>query len=463
MNIEQNDPTVIISPFRQEVYVFDPNQETGVRVDSEISTRVNLYQHADILGEFAARGAGKYKASEIARAVGIEPSSLTIDKALFLAKLLPEYIAYDRGFEVLKDFSIAMALEQTGDAAFVRTKQKAQSDQNRKRAAEAREKRITSKKDRLDQLVAEAVYTAEEIERMDVDKISLNDYDSVRFTIDDRSDYLIPLTDSEDIICARIFIELAGQEKPRLDYFGADGTAQRIWDAMPLEERTIFSDNYRSLAPKAFIYMYSSIAKQLGRNRAFHEPNTYLSDDEQTISSKPMRHVSNISLLTEEPLDGSFTEVAINRYDKSELPKDRRNQWTSDIAERKNLITELRSMGVYIDSQIKPIQQKARLQYSPESQIAMKAPLTELITSVLSGDTEILTQPQAMEIIHAANNARYYRVLEGLGAGLVEPVSLDVVVDKLNEACKTGLGDSYHGFATHNRTIGRATIKRLRR
>ncbi len=464
MSIKENNPTILVAPSRQEVQIFDPDQEDGVRIAGEFGLKTNLHQYATILGELATRGVGTYTGSEIAKASGLDSKTLSGKRGKILTSMLPEYVLYDKGFQVLQDFSIAVAPEQPGDVAVIAAKKRAARAKRRQEKLEAREQHITSLKDRLNELVAEATYTDEDVERLNEGKTNLYNFDSVRFTVTDQGeDYVVPLMEPEDIVTARIFMELASSDSSELDTYSYDGMAQRIWDAMPHEERTVFANTYRSQVPGVFMRMFTAIATQLGHNRAFNDPNEKVARRERAFTTRPMRHVENVLLLTEQPADDGYTEFAVDRYNRSNFPEDRHKQWMDDKNERRSVVMELRSLGVHVAEQIRPIAKKAQLQYTPESQIELKPSMAETITGILSGELEQLTQPQAMEIIHAANNARLYRAIETIGARLEEPVSLDHAVEKLNEAAQTGLGDSYHGFATRNHTIGRATVKRLHR
>lgn len=464
MSIKENNPTILVAPSRQEVQIFDPDQEDSLRIAGEFGLKTNLHQYANILGALATRGVGTYTGTEIAQAVGLDPRTMSGKRGKLLTSMLPEYVLYDKGFQVLQDFSIAVAPEQPGDAAVIAAKKRAASAKRHQEKLEAREQHLTSLKDRLDELVAEATYTDEDIERLDEGKTNLYDFDSLRFTVtDQQEDYVIPLMEPEDIVTARIFMELATSDSSELDIYSYDGMAQRIWDAMPHEERTVFANTHRSQVPGTFMRMFTTIATQLGHNRAFNSPNDKVARRERAFTTRSMRPVEGILLLSEQPTDEAYTEFAVERYNRSNFAEDRHKQWMDDKNERRSVAMELRSLGVHVAEQIRPIAKKAQLQYTPESQIELKSSMAETIEGILAGKLEQLTQPQAMEIIHAANNARLYRAIENIGARLEESVSLDYAVEKLNEAAQTGLGDSYHGFATRNRTIGRATVKRLHR
>ena len=463
MSIKENNPTILVAPSRQEVQIFDPSQEDGVRIEGEFGLKTDLHRYADILGVLATRGVGTYTGSEIAQASGFDSKSMSGQRAKVLTALLPEHIVYDRGFQVLQDFSVAVAPEQPGDAAVIRAKKQAASAQRRKEKLEAREQHISSLKEQLDQLVAETTYSPEDIEKFDADKTNLYDFDSVRITVDGRMDYVIPLIDAEDIVCARILMELAKSDDSKLDIFSYDGKAQNIWEAMPNEERSLFANTYRKEAPGTFMKMFTAISMQLTHESAFRDPSGKAHRGDERYTTQAMRRIDNVTLLTEEPTDDEHIEYAVKRYDKSNFPEARHRQWMDDKNKRKDLVRELHSMGVWVAEQVKPIREKNRLQYAPESQIELKQSSADMIQSILTGGLEQLTQPQAMEIIHTANNARLYRAIENIGARLEEPMSLDRAVEKLNQAAQTGLGGSYHGFAIRDHTIGRATVKRLHR
>lgn len=463
MSIKENNPTILIAPSRQEVQIFDPSQEDGVRVEGEFGPKTDLSRYADILGVLATRGVGTYTGSEIAQASGFDSKSMSGQSAKVLTTLFPEYIVYDKGLQVLQDFSIAVAPEQPGDAAIIRAKKQAASAQRRQEKLEAREQHVSSLRGRLDQLVAEATYSPEDIEKFDADKTNLYDFDSVQVTVDGRVDYVVPLIDPEDIVCARVLMELAKSDDSELDIFSYDGKAQNIWETMPNEERSLFANTYRKDAPGTFMKMFTAISMQLTHESALRDPSGRVRRGDQHYTTQAMRRIDNVTLLTEEPADDEHIEYAVKRYDTSNFPEARHRQWMDDKSKRKELVAELHSMGVSVAEQVKRIKQKNQLQYAPESQIELKPSSAHIIQSILTGDLEELTQPQAMEIIHAVNNARLYRAIETIGACLEEPMSLDGAVEKLNQAAQTGLGDSYHGFAVRNHTIGRATVKRLHR
>lgn len=462
MNIEENNPTVLITPSRQGVEVFDPSQEDGIRHEEDIGLKLDLHQYANILGVLATRGVGEYTDSEIARAAGLETSSLK-GRGEVISKWLPSYISYDRGFRVLQDFSVAVAPEQPGDADIIRAKKRAASAQRRQEKLEARQRHIDSLKGELDQLVAEAIYASEDIEQFDTDKTNLYEFDSVRATVDGQWDIVVPLIDAEDLVCARILMELSNDEGSKLDILAYDDKAQSIWDAMPNAERVLFANTYRKEMPNTFKNMFTSVAGELSREGGLTDGRKAAKNSEREFATRTMKRIDNVTLFSEEPTDDDYVEFSVKRYDKSNFAELRHRQWMEDKARRKSLVAELRSMGVFVDEHIKPVRQKKQLTYTPESQIDMKAPLAELITNILNGGIIELSQPQAMDIVYAANNARYYRAIEGLGAKLEDPMSLDKAVEILNEAARMGLGDTYHGFAVRERTIGLATVKRLHR
>lgn len=244
----------------------------------------------------------------------------------------------------------------------------------------------------------------------------------------------------------------------------SDDIIQRIWTSTPQEERVTFSNTYCTKAPKVFAEMFKSVIGQLDEsNSILRIPADEQETSEESGNPKLMRQVESFSLLTDIPDDEEYIEFAVNRYDKTNLPQARYQQQLSDRAERKQIIATLHKFGVETSSKTKPIEKKAKLQYNPESQLDLKPETAHLIKTVLAGKIESLTQPEAVELIYATLNKRFYRAIEDLSAHLAQPLGLEEAVEKLESVARIGLNGTYYGNAIGRNPIGYAIVKRLHR
>lgn len=446
MASNENIPAIIVSHSKREIRVHSDDRPEGKPVDEELSTTLNLHRHADVLGALSVRGTGLYTLNEISAALETNPHILR-STAKRLARLLPEYIAFGHDFEVKQDFSAAMALPQPGDREMAR-------DSAASKRQEAQAEQIIVLQERLSELVAEMTYSEVDIAAMDEDKLDLHKFSSAQISFYDQEDCLINLTFVEDMVGVRILMDMKACADIGVEFEDSPEAAQRIWETMPQNERKIFSNSYRTRAPKVFTSTFQALVWTLASRMAIDR-------DSSRTYEQSMPRIKDVSLLAEEPTESAYDELLIGRHTPEKLPEIRYKQQVDDGNERKKIVKNLHALGVSTREQNWALYEKAKLRYSPESQIDLEEETARMVEAVIAGGCEPFTQPESLKLLYAVNNKRFYSAIETMASQAEQPMTLGEAIRKLEDHAKKALQGTYQGFATGRQRIGEATIKKL--